>query len=243
MDKIPNSEINIENKFIRWLDNFWYHYKWSVIGIAFAFITILICTLQMCEREKIDAYVMYAGPAPLTDGDERTNILAALKAVLPEDFNGDGEKYVELVSNYIMSEEEIEEARAEAADSDFYINGAFFSENQKKFENLIVAGEYSVCLLSPYLYESVKSANGFMPLDEIFETVPEGAIDEYGIRLSETDFGSYFPGVNELPKDTVLCMRRIGTLSSFLNKGGTKEDYEKSLKLFCAIVNYKAPVN
>ena len=35
----------------------------------------------------------------------------------------------------------------------------------------------------------------------------------YGVRLFDTDFGKYFDGVNELPRDTVLCMRKMGVLA------------------------------
>ena len=244
MDKMQGGDIKIENKFTKWLDNFWYHYKWPTIGIVFAFFVVLVCTLQMCEKEKVDSYVMYGGP-DVVDGDQLMNFRAALKAVLPEDFNDDGEKYVEVVTNYIMSEEDIKAAEAAAKETgtadDFYIDPVFMAQNKQKFDNLIVAGEYSVCFLSPYLYEEVKAANGFMPLAEMFDVIPDSAIDEYGLRLSETDFGAYFPGVNEFPVDTVLCMRRIGTLGSFLNKGSTEKTYEESMKLFKAIVSYEAP--
>ncbi|MBQ8207372.1 MAG: hypothetical protein IJZ89_01400 [Clostridia bacterium] len=244
MDKMQGGDIKVENRFTKWFDNFWYHYKWTTIGIVFALFVIIVCTLQMCEKEKVDIYVMYGGP-DVVEGEQLTNFRAALKAVLPEDFNGDGEKYADVVANFIMSKDEIEEAHKEHVGTettdDFYIDPTFMSQNKQKFDNLIVAGEYSVCFLSPYLYEEVKAANGFMPLAEIFEEMPEGAIDEYGLRLLETDFGSYFPGVNELPPDTILCMRRIGTLSSFLNKGATEKTYEKSNKLFRAIVDYEAP--
>lgn len=247
MDKYSGGDIKVDSKFAKWFDNYWYHYKWQTIGIIFAVFVILVCTLQMCEKEKVDAYVMYAGP-DIIEGEQMNNFRKALNVVLPEDFNGDGEKYVEVVSNYIMSKQDIEAARKEAEKTDggtgdFYIDGAFMAQNKQKFENLIVAGEYSICFLSPYLYEEVKEANGFMPLSEMFDETPKGAFDEYSLLLSETDFGSYFPGVNELPRDTLLCIRRIGTLTSLLNKGATERDYEKSMKLFRAIVNYKAPAN
>ena len=243
-EKIQGGDIKVENRFTKWFDNFWYHYKWVTIGIIFVLFVIIVCTFQMCEKEKVDAYVMYGGPE-MMDGDTLMNFRTALKTVLPEDINGDGEKYVEVVSNFIMSKEEIEKAREEyvgmGTADDFYIDPTFISQNKQKFDNLIVAGEYSVCFLSPYLYEEVKAAGGFMPLADMFDEIPEGAIDEYGIRLCETDFGSYFPGVNSLPPDTVLCMRRISTMGSFLNKGATEKKYEISMKLICAIVNYEAP--
>ncbi len=244
MDKMQGGDIKIENRFTKWFDNFWYHHKWKTLGIFFALFVILVCSLQTCEKEKVDVYVMYGGPQIL-DGEVLMNFRSALKSVMPEDTNGDGEKYAEVITNFIMSKEEIEAARDEAlnADStaDFYIDPVFMSQNKQKFDNLIVAGEYSVCFLSPYLYEEVKVAGGFMPLAEMFDEIPAGAFDEYGIRLAETDFGSYFPGVNSLNPDTVLCMRRISTMGSFLSKGATEKTYEDSMKLFRALVNYEAP--
>ncbi len=246
MDKMQGGDISIENRFTKWFDNFWYHHKWKTIGIIFALFVIIVCSLQTCEKEKVDVYVMYGGPQIL-EGEALMNFRSALSSVMPEDVNGDGEKYAEVVTNFIMSKEEIEAARAEAdaADStnDFYIDPVFMSQNKQKFDSLIVAGEYSVCFLSPYLYEEVKAAGGFMSLSEIFEETPKGAFDEYGIRLSETDFGSYFPGVNSLDPETVLCMRRISTMGSFLNKGATEKTYENSMKLFREIVNYETPDN
>lgn len=244
MDKMQGGDIKIENRFTKWFDNFWYHNKWKTLGIIFALFVVLVCSLQTCEKEKVDAYVMYGGPQVL-DGEVLMNFRSALKAVMPEDVNGDGEKYAEVVTNFIMSKEEIEAAREEAlaedSTADFYIDPVFMSQNKQKFDNLIVAGEYSVCFLSPYLYEEVKAAGGFMPLSEIFTEMPAGAFDDFGIRLAETDFGTYFPGVRSLNPDTVLCIRRISTMGSFLNKGATEKAHEEALELFRAIVNYEAP--
>lgn len=244
MDKFQGGDIKIENRFTKWFENFWYHYKWTTIGVIFAVVVFVICTLQTCEKESFDSYVMYGGPYVI-EGEDMSNFRQALGVVLPDELDSDGEKKVGIVANFIMSKEEIEAAKKESendtSEGSFYIDPVFISQNKQKFDNLIVAGEYSVCFLSPYLYEEVKAAGGFMPIADMFEEVPKGAFDEYGIRLCETDFGSYFPGVNVLPTDTVLCMRRISTMGSFLNKGATEEAYERSMKLFKSIVNYEAP--
>ena len=246
MDKMQGGDIKIENRFTKWFENFWYHYKWTTIGVIFAIFVFVVCTLQTCEKENVDAYVMYGGPF-IIEGEDMTNFRHAMGVVLPDELDADGEKNVDIVANFIMSKEEIEAAKKESENDTsaggFYIDTAFISQNKQKFDNLIVAGEYSVCFLSPYLYEEVKAAGGFMPIADMFEEAPKGTFDEYGIRLCETDFGSYFPGVNALPSDTVLCMRRISTMGSFLNKGATEKEYERSMKLFKAIVNYEAPVD
>ena len=54
-------------KFKKWLDNFWYHYKWPVIIAAF-FITIsAVCISQMVSKEHYDMYIRYVGDQSITD--------------------------------------------------------------------------------------------------------------------------------------------------------------------------------
>ncbi|MGN1048153.1 MAG: hypothetical protein ACI4QZ_06055 [Eubacteriales bacterium] len=237
-----NTDKKSENRFLRFIDNYWYHHKWAIIGITFALIVILICTLQMCEGEKEDLSVVYAGPDSFMVGDRLTNIHAALKTVLPEDYNGDGTKHVEWISYYVMSDEEIKyhQSEAEKIGEEYYYNSAVISENLKNFQNIIVSGEYSLCFLSPYLYEMVKRENGFTPLSEIFDEVPDAAVDEYGVRLSETEFGKYFPGISELPEDTVICLRRVGGIGALLRKSKNEKENAQSAELFRAIVAFKA---
>ena len=75
-------EIKTDSKAVKWLDNFWYHYKWQTIGIVFAAFVLLVCVLQMCGKESVDVYVMYAGEDTFTDGEKLGNIKSALKSVL-----------------------------------------------------------------------------------------------------------------------------------------------------------------
>ncbi|MBR5314827.1 MAG: hypothetical protein IKU45_05400, partial [Clostridia bacterium] len=50
------------NKTLKWLDNFWYHYKWHVIIGLFVIVFLVVAIGQMIDKDKVDAYVMYAGP-------------------------------------------------------------------------------------------------------------------------------------------------------------------------------------
>jgi len=45
-EKIEAGEIVVENRFLRWLDNFWYHYKWHTIIISFFVIMALFGVLR-----------------------------------------------------------------------------------------------------------------------------------------------------------------------------------------------------
>lgn len=241
MDKLPEQKIKLEGKAYKWFDNYWYHYKWQTIIAAFFTIAFLIMGLQMCGAEKTDIYLIYAGPHMFEEGSVH-ELSADVNKILSEDFNGDGIKTSEIVDLYILSEEQIK-AEKEAAESEeevYYYNAQFFAEEQKKLDQLIFAGEYSICLLDPHLYESIKQSGGFRPLSEVLDEVPESAIDEYGIRLSDTEFGSFFTSVSKLPEDTVLCLRRESTMS-FLNRDRAEEQYAHYVKTFCDIVNFKIP--
>lgn len=234
MDKIPSGEIKTSSKASRWFENFWYHYKWLTIGIIFAVFVLTVCVLQMCGQEDVDVYVMYAGEDSFIDGDRLNNIKSALKSVLPEDCNGDGKKYVEWVSTYVLSDDQATEIKENGGE----VDPTFLSDNEKRFQNLVLAGEYFVCFLSPYTYDMVKDSDGFMPLAEILDEVPESAVDEYGILLKDTEFGRYYAGINELPEDTILCMRRKGSLGALLRKKANEKAYEDALGLFRAIVDF-----
>lgn len=245
MDKNTGGDINVGGRLYAWFDNFWYHYKWATIGIIFALFVLLVGIMQTCEKESNDVYVMYGGRDTfILESDKVKNIKAALGAVLPEDFNGDGKKQVEWVSSFIMSTEEIQKLKEESIQNgvtDFYVDSALISNNLKNFDSLILAGEYSVCFLSPFLFERVKDAGGLMPLSDIFDEVPDSAVDAYGISLAQTKFGQYYAGINELAPDTVLCIRTVGSINSFFRKGSAEKAHKEALALFRAIVEFEIP--
>ncbi len=241
MDKLPEQKIKLEGKVYKWFDNYWYHYKWPTIIVAFFTIAFLIMGLQMCSKEETDIYVIYAGPYVFEE-NAANDMASEISKVIGEDYNKDGKKTSEMVDLYILSEAQIK-AEKEAADAEeevYYYNAQFFAEEQKKFDQLIFAGEYSICMLDPHLYEYVKESGGFRPLSEVFDEVPASAIDEYGIKLSETEFGKFFTNISSLPEDTVLCLRRESTMS-FLNRDRAEEQYARYVDTFKNIVNFVIP--
>lgn len=241
MDKLPEQKIKLEGKFFKWLDNYWYHYKWPTIIVAFFAVAFLIMGGQAFSQDKTDLYFIYAGPY-VFEGTDAKDMASDMNKILVEDYNGDGQKLTEMVDLYILSEAQIK-AEKEAADAEeevYYYNAQFFAEERRKFDQLVFAGEYSICLLDPHLYEYVKESGGFRPLSELFEKIPETAIDEYGIKLSDTEFGKFFTNVSKLPADTVLCLRRESTMS-FINRDRAQEQYDRYVETFKNMVNFKIP--
>ena len=56
-----------------------------------------------------------------------------------------------------------------------------------------------------------------MSLSELFDEIPEGAIDEFGVRFSETKLFEYYSEAQVFPEDAVIAIRKLSTMS-FLSK-------------------------
>ncbi|MBR2370672.1 MAG: hypothetical protein IKA82_01500 [Clostridia bacterium] len=220
------------------LDNFFYYHKWKILAAILVVAVLTVCILQSCETVGYDSYVIYSGPNMVTAADAKAYI-SAFNEILPYDLNGDGEKNVQLIATNILSAPQIESYEAvtdENGDKIYTIDREFNHSELERFDSLILTGEYSVCLLDPYLYDRVRSSGGFRRLDEVFDSVPNSAIDEYGIRFADTEFAGSHSVFSNLPEDTVLCLRTKGTLISI--GGSANDSYALSEELFKAIVEY-----
>ena len=125
-----------------------------------------------------------------------------------------------------------EDAAAESRS--IIVNTELNNQELQKFDQLIMAGEYSVCLLDPTLYERVRSAGGFRKLSEVLGSVPECANDDYSIRFADTAFAQYYDVFDDLPPDTLLCLRIKSTYLS----AGSGGRYEVSERFFKNIVEF-----
>lgn len=239
-EKMQSGEIRVENLFLRWLDNYWYHYKWHTVIGAFALIVVLICTLQMCTKEQTDVNILYAGSYSFVESGG-AELSSAIGAVMPKDYNGDGRKQAGISSLYVLSEEQIKALRQELIESgeeNPLINTGYYAQELNKFYQLLQTGEYSICLMEAWIYESVRKNGAFLPLTEALGSKPEGAYDDYTVRLSDTDFGRYFTGVAEMPADTLIAFRRQGSLTSLMNRERAEKTYTQALETFRAIMNF-----
>lgn len=217
-----------EGKKVSWFENFWYHHKWKVIVITSFALIIAIATWQLLSRSEPDVYVMYAGPA-YVNASRQEDIKAAFAAVM-EDFDGDGEKTVQL------------------ATVTYNENGTNPSTAMTQFTTELSAGDSGVYILSPHMYDVASGTEVLVPLEEIFGFVPEGAVGTYGIRLSETDFyrellmltAEEGDPVPLLPEDSVICLRKPTFLNSLRDSQKAEEQYSFHEAFFKAVVTYSA---
>ncbi len=218
----------------KWFENFWYHYKAHTIIGAVALVTLVICITQIATREEADFHLLYAGPQNIAYRD-KSYMQDAIEAVA-DDYNSDGEVVAAFSDIVMLSPEE----REVAAENGAVFDNEFIMSSLNEFDQHIMNGETVICLLSPYMYARVPEG-GFLPLADVLDEVPEGTYDEYAIYLSKTEFGQYFEGMNDLPEDTLLCVRRLATTSIFTGKKKAEKAHAANARLFKKIVEFEAP--
>ncbi|MBE6546975.1 MAG: hypothetical protein E7668_06005 [Ruminococcaceae bacterium] len=234
-NKNPNGEIVIEGKTLRWLDNFWYHYKWIAIGVLAALVIVFVCVFQTCSAEKKDIIVVYAGPTYLSVS-ESEQLAQVMNTVMPYDFDENGEKHVVMNLYEIYSEEQMQAINAEASEGGKYVDGAHNTSQYQNYTTYMQTGESCVYLLDPWLYQSL-GKEYLCPLSEVTEEVPKGAIDEYAVRLGDTDLYAEYGVLRLLPEDTVICMM-INVYTLFGKPAMDEEEYQCEKDMLRALVTY-----
>ncbi len=244
-DKLEAGDVVAASPFLRKLDNFWYHNKWTVIVVTFFVAVALVGIIQLVSRPKYDTSVCLASTYRM-DKTERAEFEKLLIRICPEDFNGDGEKLVNMVEYQIYSEEEfLAEAESYAAVTDaegetdsFQINRKYNSDEYKNFSNFTMTGETSVYILSPYLYENLRDNERLKPLSEVYTdgSLPAGTLpDGFGIALKDTDFYKYNPAAQIYPEDAILCLHR----PTLAGRSKKKALYAEDVAFFKAIADFE----
>lgn len=227
------------------LSNFWYYHKWKVIIAAFFSILIGVSIFQIVTRDSPDINVMYAGPGYST-AVEVESIRTALRSVAA-DYNGDGKVGASLLMLTCLTDEQIEERHQEALDESrlFVINRDANLQNIKQFDNEIMYGDSIICFLDPALYDRVREAGGFMRMDDIFTEEELSGMELYdgsGVYLSSLKFTEVNSVFKSFPPDTIMCIRKLSSMSSFF-KGGDKYEkrHEDHIETFRNIVLFEYP--
>lgn len=247
-------EIVVQNRFVKWLDNFWYHYKWTVIVVGFFLLVFVVCFSQCVQKVDINIPVVYAGGYQSVDAerlswteDDRKAIKDVLSA-LHRKSGGEEGKNVGFLTYNIYTEEELRimatEMPDEEGESEKFSPYAFNAAKQNNlaefdgFVNYMGTGECSIWLLSEYVYTEKRISERAMPLSELWgEEIPEGAYDAYAIRLGDTELYRYYEALHVLPEDTLIVLTR-GWIMGASSDEKTYESYEN---LYRAMVSFKAP--
>ncbi|MBE6706622.1 MAG: hypothetical protein E7577_03145 [Ruminococcaceae bacterium] len=246
-EKIEGGEIAVSGGFLGWLDNFWYHYKWPTIGIALLIIVFTVCTLQMCTSDEDDVVLHYAGDVQLSVG-EIENICGVFEAVCPEDYNNDGTKNIGLMTHRVLLEDKIVALEKETDSEGHKVNSidrTFNTQQYNDFYDYIQTGESSILLISPELYRELRSvdsdrdgkADRIVRLGALLGYIPEEAVDEYAVRLGDTEIYKSYSAIRALPEDTLICLLEPNWKGG---KNSKEKYYNREKQIFTAILEYSS---
>ncbi len=225
------------------LSNFWYHHKAKVLITAFFTFVITVVVVQFTGQSNPDVFILYAGPDYIATLDNQ-NFCKAVREVMTEDYNGDGEKKIRLTDVVFSTDAQMEAAKAEAAakGEEYAFDGMLNKNNSDRFTYEVFGDNAIICILSWDQYEMVRSANGFVPLSEIFgATEVKGAVDEWGIRFSETNFYEFYKNTHIFPEDAVLALRKPSTISAITGRDKIEKVHAYHVELFKRIADFRFP--
>ena len=240
-EKLSGNGIAIRHPIFSWLENFWYHYKWMVIVVAFFLVVGIVCLVQCATTPHKDAYITFGGSYTLTP--EEHQAIERIFNELSQKAMGEDAPAVGLATYPFYTEEELRALYTDPETGDF--DGAAFNmakgQNTNRLEELksyMMTGECSIWLVNTSVYE-VQHMNEKLavPLSESFGTKPAGAYDENAIRLGDTAIYQYYEALQVLPADTLIVLTR----GYFMGASSNEETYEKFQTLYRAIVEFQAP--
>ncbi|MBR6633120.1 MAG: hypothetical protein IKL05_02320 [Clostridia bacterium] len=218
------------------LENFWYHNKFATIVVTVFAIFITVSLIQLFTKKSPDANFLYMGPASVAFAGENL-IQESMATIMKEDYNGDGEKYVDYIELTALDADE----GFNDTEGDF-ATGYTTMQVQKtvgdSFSAQIIAGDSMIYLLDEQYFNVAKQTGVLMPLSEALGYTPDIAINEYAVYLSDLDI-YYLPGIKLLPKSTMLCIRYPVTLTN--GKTEVEERERCNLSVFRDMFSYVYP--
>lgn len=154
-DKHEAHSVTEQSKFLRWLDNFWFHYKWQTIA-ALAVVILLAVTIPQCvaKNDEDGITVNFAG-GYVTTASERDSV----KRVLLSATDGN----IVFGQYSIFTQEEIEKNNTyideatgeEKIDRTGVSNDTYYNQDRlKSLQSYIMTGDCGVWIVSPYVYET-----------------------------------------------------------------------------------------
>ena len=228
-------------------ENFWYHYKFLSLAVLFGVIVIGIGIFQLVSKTSPDIYIMYAGEKYY---DNTAGITGAFIGAMPKDYNGDGEKTVNILQIRSLTDAQKNEIKAqddamaneykEGAVADANIDESFLSSEASRFREEIIYGESVICIISPELYNEIKGNNVLLTLEEALGYKPKNAVDDYALKFKELSIIEYYSVFDSLPDDTLIVIRRVTAMTSIKGKKA-EERHKNHVDYFKALVEFKEP--
>ena len=218
--------------FRQWIENYWYHYKFTTIVVVFFLFFISISVAQMISKKSPDANVVYMGRASISFTSQG-KLQESFANVMKKDYNNDGKKSVDYLELTVLDPK-----KAQNFDKTTYTSHQVDEAAGERFVAELVAGDSMIYLAEEKYYKMAREQDLIMPLDEILGFTPEKALDKYSIYLKDLDI-FYLDGFNKLPSDTILFVRYPVSLADSKKELENRE--KNNLSVFKDMIEYIHP--
>ena len=240
-EKLSGEGIAIRHPVFVWFENLWYHHKWTILLVAFFLFVAIVCFAQCATTPHKDVYITFGGSHTMTSEE-----LAAVERVfgdLSKNTIPEKSPAVGIVSYPFYTEDELRALFIDPETGDFNVASYNTAKGQnadrlKELSSYMMTGECSIWLVNTSVYEAQHMTEKLaVPLADTFGTTPEGAYDEYAIRLGDTAFYQYYEALQVLPADTLIVLTR----PYFMGASSNEQTYAQFKALYRAIVEFEAP--
>lgn len=197
-------------KILKWLDNYWYHYKWTTIIVTFLLAVAIVGIVQFAKTEEYDAYVQYVGGESISE--TRYQDLRSSLNRLAGDYSGDGKVNVNFSKlAYITDKDNVFASEVNASAKEQLASMAVLP--------------YYIYIMPAEVYLLYKDTGIFESLSEIFgENIPDFAYDDCALYYSETALSKNYAGGAGFSDDTVIALKVTPYIK---NKSDAKKELEK----------------
>lgn len=228
------------------LSNFWYHYKWHTIVSCVVVAVVAILLRQLLTKEKYDINVVYAGghTFSLSAGEGDTAAFETARksfARVAEDYDKNGKISVNFMHYYVLTEWEIRELEDKGRE----VNYATIKNNYENLTSVIMTGNACVMLLSESVYNDYYDRYDGKIFVDLSRYLDKSQIDDYefvgddkkAVRFSSLKFSS-LPELENLPEDTVLCLRCENETGTF-GANGNKDAFPRAEAMIKKIFEFE----
>ena len=231
-EKREAPDVASQSRFIRWIENFWYHYKWQTILVVSVLLVLIIGFAQCSSNETTDATVTLAASYSLTEA-QMDAVKEILETALPMDYDGSGDKAIAISTHLIHSEEQLralntyldENGKEQLSSTDYQIDKYHNTDRYKTLQNFVMTGESGVWLVSPYVYGELLYSED-AGSNWVREATP----------LKDTALYRQFDALKALPEDTLVVL----TVQPVFGTMADDEAYAQAVALYNAILSYSA---
>lgn len=239
-EKLAGENIAIRHPVFLWFENIWYHYKWTILLVAFFLLVAIVCLVQCATTPHKDAYITFSVSHTFTREEQQA--IDQLFNDFSKNTFEDDVPAVGIVSYPFYTEEELRDLYTDPETGDF--DGAAFNMAKGKntdqldtLQSYMMTGDCSIWFVNTSVYEAQHMTERAVPLTETFGTIPTGAYDEYAIRLGDTAIYQYYETLRVLPEDTLI----VFTYPYIIGASANQQKYEQFKALYRALIEFQAP--